>query len=173
MLSIVQSCLMHEEAYVLTTFFPCLLLWLAVLRHLPFLRGSRAVCGGASHCLQELLLFREKNSAKHEKDIMPQNIPQPNQRVTGRDSCLTACIKGWLNSAEIFLPCTFHPKTRISWPQLLPPQQQRWHSSCCHPRSRGDTPAAAAPLGFSHWAESCFSSHASEERQGGGDQRAG
>lgn len=131
MLSIVQSCLMHEEAYVLTTFFPCLLLWLAVLRHLPFLRGSRAVCGGASHCLQELLLFREKNSAKHEKDIMPQNIPQPNQRVTGRDSCLTACIKGWLNSAEIFLPCTFHPKTRISWPQLLPPQQQRWHSSCC------------------------------------------
>lgn len=127
---IVQSCLMHEEAYVLTRFFSCLILWLVVILHHPFLGGSRAVCNSASHCVDELVLFREKSSAKHEKDITPQTIPQPSQWVTGRASCLTACIKGWLNSAEMFLPCIFHPKTGISWPQL-PSQQQRLHSSCC------------------------------------------
>lgn len=158
---IVQSCLMHEEAYVLTIFLSCLILWLAVLLHHPFPGGSRAVCNSASHCVDEWLLFRENSSAKQEKDTTTQTIPHPNKWVTGRVSCLTACIKGWLSSAEILLPCTFHPKTRISWPQL------------CLPSSRGYTPAAAAPLGFSHRAKSCFSSHASEERHGGGDQREG
>lgn len=126
---IVQSCLMHEEAYILTRFFSRLILWLAVL--LYFQWGSRAVCNTTSHCLDKLLLFREKSSAKHEKDTMPQTTPQPSQWVTGRVSCLTACIIGRLSSAEILLPCTFHPKTRISWPQLLPSQHQKLHSSCC------------------------------------------
>lgn len=158
---IVHFCLMHEEAYVLTRFFSCLILWLAVLLHHPFLGGSRAVYNSASHCIEKLLLFREKSSAQHGNDTMPQTIPQPSQWVTGRVSCLTACNKVWLNSAEIVLSCTFHPKAGISWPQLLPSQQQRLHSSCC------------CSSGLQPPSPELSSSHASEGRQGGGDQRAG
>lgn len=94
---IVQSCLMHEEAYVLTRFFSCLILWLSILLHHPCLRGSRAVCNSASHCVEKLLLFREKKQCSTWKRYHAQTIPQPSQWMTGRVSCLTAWIKACRN----------------------------------------------------------------------------
>lgn len=113
---IVQSCLMHEEAHVLSwrekyhidgrcqtaqgdaesetwnqIFLLCNVVTCSVSA-LSLLQEYAELSNSVSHFVDELLLSREENTIKHEIGTMPEMVLHPSNSVAGRVSCLTACI---------------------------------------------------------------------------------
>lgn len=175
-----QFCLMHKEAYVLSwkeeyhidgrcqaaqggaeseiqnhLFLSRDIVW--CLCTVSLREGCRTACNGTSHCVDELLLPREKSLLNMKK--------RPRQKLY----CIPA--SGWLVESLAWLHTSEGGLTvhggfflTISIPRLgsARPGSRR-------PGSRGYTRLLLLPWAS---ARSCFTSCASEARRGGGDHSA-